>query len=442
MSRRLLLAGAAAPAFLAAWDVASSNIFLYEAGLWDSYEWPESAWAWLQYVQYAGQDPLYTEWLSRASVGGFGATAVAAALLGNAWLSRGGRRGPPLSFRTGKGRQRGASSTFGDARWAERRDIRDRYPGPHPIYGGVAVGELYRPDQQRFGGQYYHPKRPWTWGEGGKAPLIVDDLTSGSGHTIRISGSGGGKTEFAKCSLHTFFNSAVVLDPKGKIGAATRHVRERMGHKVITIRPGQDGLNLFNSIDPLHPRADLHIRNLAANLCAEAASSEGDDGGKGSLFYRRLSIEVVAVLIGEILYNPACPDKSPRTLRAMQARSPDDLRDLLTDIAQNSPCRWVRQAAGACLGERGTRSEIWTNLHQTLNYKLGWLGNDSLAQMVSGGPVRASDILGGRTTVYVEVDFDTLQSTPQAPRAILGAFMREVMRNGREEEKVLCLIDE
>ena len=45
------------------------------------------------------------------------------------------------------------------------------FPGPHPAYGGVVVGEAYRVDQDKTAEGRFNPDAPSTWGKGGSAPI-------------------------------------------------------------------------------------------------------------------------------------------------------------------------------------------------------------------------------------------------------------------------------
>ena len=82
--------------------------------------------------------------------------------------------------------------------------------------------ELYDP---RLVKGPYRPRQMASWGPGGSAPILYDDCTVGSGHSVRIAGSGSGKTESLKLSLRTTWSGpTVVLDPKQTLGS---RVRER-----------------------------------------------------------------------------------------------------------------------------------------------------------------------------------------------------------------------
>lgn len=58
-------------------------------------------------------------------------------------------------------------------------------PGPYPVHGGIAVGEAYRVDHDlSVAGKRFNPHDAASWELGGKAPLLIDPCTEGSGHSL------------------------------------------------------------------------------------------------------------------------------------------------------------------------------------------------------------------------------------------------------------------
>ena len=113
------------------------------------------------------------------------------------------------------------TDNHGHARWMTMREAQRLFPGPAPGYGGVVVGEAYRVDQDND--DRFDPKDRSTWGKGGRAPLLIDDCTSGPGHSLLFAGSGGFKTVSAVVStLLGWTGSSVALDPSREVGPMLR----------------------------------------------------------------------------------------------------------------------------------------------------------------------------------------------------------------------------
>lgn len=138
--------------------------------------------------------------------------------------------------------------------------------------GGIVVGEAYRVDQDRkVAGVRFDPRDKATWGIGGKAPLLIDSGTEGSGHRLVFAGPGGFKTTSAVSTVLTWIGSSVILDPSLELGPmlddALRQQRKQVVHIGI---PGDDetpratGFNVLASIGIAHPEAQLHVSSVAS----------------------------------------------------------------------------------------------------------------------------------------------------------------------------------
>jgi type IV secretion system protein VirD4 len=66
--------------------------------------------------------------------------------------------------------ERGVTDNHGHTQWRSMADARKLFRGPHPVYGGIVVGEAYRVDQDKVAGVRFDPSDERTWGMGGKAP--------------------------------------------------------------------------------------------------------------------------------------------------------------------------------------------------------------------------------------------------------------------------------
>ena len=88
--------------------------------------------------------------------------------------------------------KRAASDNHGHADWLDTKGARALFPRPHPEYGGLVVGEAYRVDEDPVARRCrFKPADPRTWGQGGKAPLLIDPCLEAATHALVFAGAGG-----------------------------------------------------------------------------------------------------------------------------------------------------------------------------------------------------------------------------------------------------------
>jgi type IV secretion system protein VirD4 len=125
---------------------------------------------WLRLSPYIGHAPVLAilgalDWgVMLAAAAGFAATVAGVRLLTAARLTSRARAGV----------SRARSDTYGHADWLSIREARRLFPGPDPAYGGIVVGEAYRVDRDPAARRPFDPADRRTWGQGGRAPLLID----------------------------------------------------------------------------------------------------------------------------------------------------------------------------------------------------------------------------------------------------------------------------
>ncbi len=275
-------------------------------------------------------------------------------------------RAQPIGSRSYPSLRRGTSDNFGHADWLAMDRARKRFPGPDPAYGGLVVGEAYRVDQDRAAQRGpFNPRDRSSWGQGGKAPLLIDPCHEGATHALVFAGSNGFKTTSAAIpTLLTWTGAAVVLDPSREIGPMLHAYRaERLGHRVVTLDPANAASGSFNVldwIDTLHPLAETHVESVVGWICGESrvpGSSSGD-------FFRDKARELITCLLADLLWDPSVPplDKTLRTLRARLVTPEDDMREMLETISQHSHSPKARQLASTL---KGAVKETYSGTYQT-----------------------------------------------------------------------------
>ena len=335
--------------------------------------------------------------------------------------------------------RRALSELHGGADWMSMPDAIRLFPGPHPVYGGVVVGEAYRVDQDKVAGVRFDPGDKSTWGQGGKARLLIDPCTSDATHGAVFAGSGGFKTTAITVpTLAHWTGSAVVLDPSCQVGPMTSRMRQTMDHKVVMIGPGLDGFNVLDAIDPRDPLAETHVQAVIEHVAGETRANQA---GENAMFKVR-GKELLTCLLADLLWNTEIPAEQ-KTLRdfRQRVRTPEKkMRGLLADIHAESKSQLARELAGSLMD---VVSETFSGIYSNAVADTQWLSIKAYADMLSGGSFRSAELAGGKLTVFVQIPMDALRATPETARVVIGALLSAVYRaEGRVHGRVLFLLDE
>src|SRR5215472_4392337 len=438
--------GAWLAAYLAIFTVLSSALFVAIGGLLETYPFPDMLWQWPVYAWDFGGDPDVSPWLLGTGI----PAAVLPLFVGSILFWRRSRRirGWTLrqDFPTSRFPRRpirGATDNYGHARWSTLAEARHLWPGPHPVYGGIAVGEAYDPrrDKGRF-----RPHERTTWGHGGKAPLLIDPcLDEGSTHSILVSGSGGFKTVCAASTLCTWRGSAVVLDPATELGPMLKAERERMGHRVHILSPtnaAADGFNALDWIDITSPVAETDVSAVVEWVCGYTARRD-----QTAQFFKDQGKALVTCLLAHMLWDTTLLKefKTLRFLREMISVPEKQLKNALEQIHKDpsqggSNSALARHLAGPLYQ---LVDETFLGVFANANEDTRWLATKAYADLVSGSSFRTSDICDGKTDVFISLPLKALEATPAVARCIIGALINAVYEaNGNVQGRVLFLLDE
>ena len=335
--------------------------------------------------------------------------------------------------------RRALSDAHGNADWMTLADARKLFPGPHPAYGGVVVGECYRVDKDKVAGVRFDPDDPATWGQGGKAPLLIDPCTSDATHGAVFAGSGGYKTTAVTIPTLAFWTgSAVVLDPSCQVGPMTAQMRKDMGHKVAMIGPGLGGVNVLDWIDPADPLAETYVQAVIERVAGETPPNQA---GENSIFKVR-GKELLTCLLADLLWDSKVP-ASQKTLREfrVRVRTPEKkMKGLLADIQAGSESQLARDLAGSLAD---VFHETFSGIYSNANADTQWLSIKAYADMLSDGSFGTHELAGGKLTVFIQVPMETLRATPEVARVIVGSLLGAAYRaDGKLTGRVLFLLDE
>ena len=390
-------------------------------------------WYWRDF----GGAPAVAHWLPLCAIGA-GILVLAPAYCALFWPES-QRLRVARAGQTPSAPRRAQSDLHGAADWMSMNEAIRLFPGPHPVYGGVIVGEAYRVDQDKVDGVRFDPRDKSTWGQGGKARLLIDPCVSDATHGAVFAGSGGFKTTAITVpTLAHWTGSAVVLDPSCQAGPMTAGIREAMGHKIVTIGPGLDGFNVLDAIDPRDPLAETHVQAMIEHVAGETRANQA---GENAMFKVR-GKELLTCLLADLLWNKDIPTEQ-KTLRAFRqrVRTPEKkMRGLLGDIHVESESQLARELAGSLMD---VVSETFSGIYSNAVADTQWLSIKAYADMLSGGSFRSAELAGGKLTVFVQIPMDALRATPETARVVIGALLSAVYRaKGGVHGRVLFLLDE
>lgn len=429
------------PCLAVGWLSAASTLFVWLAGLAAYYPRPWLSWVWVTYLLA----PKDTVWAAVYLVGS-AAPATLIYLAAGLTLWRPAMRRARLRRRARAGAiplERGLSDNHGHADWMSMAELRKLFDGSDHGHGGKVVGEAYRVDQDGVATVRFDPHDQRTWGQGGRAPLLIDPCRDGSTHSLIFSGSGKFKTSCSVTTLLHWTGSTVVLDPSCEMGPMLRRVREGMGHRVfelsLTTASGV-GVNVLDWIDITDPLAESRIHSVVSWICG-TPSKNADDNAK---FFASRGRQLIACFLADMLWNTAiAPEKT--TLRSLYheeiAVSERRLNARLGDIHRTSRSHMARAIAGTLMdmAAEETFSGICSNAQESLS----WLSTRAYADLVSGNSFRTTDLAGGHLTVFIQVPSEALDTNPAVARTLIGALLNGMFRaNGRANGRCLFKIDE
>jgi len=117
-----------------------------------------------------------------------------------------------------------------------------------------------------------------------------------------------------------------------------------------------------------------------------------------------------------------------------------DLRAALANIHQTSKSRLARDLAG---GLKDVVQQTFSGIYKNATADTAWLSTAAYADLVSGNSFTAADLVGGKTTVFINIPLKALDATPAIGRVITGALLNAVYEaDGHVEGRVLFLLDE
>jgi type IV secretory pathway TraG/TraD family ATPase VirD4 len=226
------------------WLVIASAAFLWLSGLWDDPRlvWWSRPWIWATYAPRG--DGSLSEWLYLIAAAVI-ASMPAVVYVRFVVLSQVG--GLRLPFGKGRRTERVDTDNHGHADYMTLPVMQALFPPvPDQDIGGVVVGEADRVDLGPAARIPFDPENRATWGQGGRAPLMIDPCRRGSTHSMVIGGGGTYKSTTLVTSLLTWRKSIFCLDPAEELAALVAAELADRGRKVMRLEIGGSGPNVLD----------------------------------------------------------------------------------------------------------------------------------------------------------------------------------------------------
>ncbi|WP_085034554.1 Ti-type conjugative transfer system protein TraG [Ensifer aridi] len=331
----------------------------------------------------------------------------------------------------------GKRALHGEADWMKLSQAGTLFPES----GGIVIGERYRVDRDSVAAQSFRADSAETWGAGGKSPLLCFDGSFGSSHGIVFAGSGGFKTTSVTIPTALKWGGAlVVLDPSNEVAPMVSNHRGDANRDVFVLDPKHSEIG-FNALDWIGCFGGAKEEDIAS----VASWIMGDSGGARGVredFFRASALQLLTALMADVCLSghTAENDKTLRQVRKNLSEPEPKLRERLQSIYDNSDSDFVKENVAAFVN---MTPETFSGVYANAVKETHWLSYPNYAALVSGTTFTTSDLAGGKTDVFINVDLKTLETHSGLARVIIGSFLNAIYnRDGAMQGRALFLLDE
>jgi type IV secretion system protein VirD4 len=270
------------------------------------------------------------------------------------------------------------------------------------------------------------------------------------GHVLTVAGTRGGKgTNLIipnLLGLSNYLGSWVVIDPKGENAAITARYQRELGQDVVILNPW--GLladrvgeaQCYNPLDILSDKDNIHLVD-DAQMIAEMIVPI-DKGDRNKFFTDNARAIVAGLILHMATYEDEEIERSLTTLWQWVRLPEEDWLKLVEDMNVNDHDAFgavVKQAANEIEKLMKAGDKTWGNIIATVLQCTDFIKSPALQKSMQSGfdPKTLSD---GKTTLYVIIPADKLQSHARWLRLIVTTTMRAVVR--KPNKRVCFLLDE
>ncbi len=296
---------------------------------------------------------------------------------------------------------------FGSARWADNEDLSD----------------LERQSGLYIGGSIYG--------------------YSQKGHILTLGGTRGGKG--VNCILPNLLDlggyqgSWFVIDVKGELSAISARCQRAKGQDVYVLDPW--GLNTTNgaTYNPLDLVADQTDPDSLIDDISIIAEMIVPKDSKGEQFWSNKARSFIAALILHLMMTV---EKKEQTLAKIWTwlRLPiAEFEELLADLAV-SDSAIVRAAGNEYVSIIHTSEKMFQSILAVAQEKTDFLKSPALQKSLASSNFDVKNITNGKTTLYVIIPPDKLDSHYQWLRLVMTTALRSAVRN--HDKRITFLLDE
>lgn len=299
------------------------------------------------------------------------------------------------------------SSRFGSARWATEKDL-----APFERKPGLYIG----------GGYYGYTKQ---------------------GHILTMGGTRGGKGVNVilpnLLGLSGYSGSWFIIDVKGELAAISARYQRESGQDVLILDPwGINGANsvTYNPLDLVVAQSNPDSLIDDISIIAEMIVPKEKQGDQ---FWNNKARSLIA---GLILHLIMTGDKKTITLGKVWEwlrLSEEVLEELLSDMAI-SDSAVVRATANEYISIMHTASKMFQSIMAAAQEKTDFLKSPALQKSLASSSFDIKNITNGKTTLYVIIPPDKLDSHFQWLRLVMTTALRSAVRN--RNKKITFLLDE
>lgn len=299
------------------------------------------------------------------------------------------------------------SSRFGSARWANDEDLKG-----FKNRSGFYIG----------GGQYGF---------------------DGRGHKVTIGGTRGGKGVNSilpnLLGLLDYVGSWFIIDVKGELAAISSRYQKENGQDVFILDPW--GLNTtegstYNPLDLVVDQTDPDCLIDDISIIAEMIVEKET---KSEAFWSNKARSLVSSLILHLMMTE---NKENRTLTKLWTwlRLPTEkFEELLADMAV-SDSAIVRATGNEYASIMHTSDKMFQSILSVAQEKTDFLKSPALQKSLASSNFNVKDITNGKTTLYVIIPPDKLDTHYQWLRLVMTTALRSSVRN--HDKRITFLLDE
>lgn len=263
------------------------------------------------------------------------------------------------------------------------------------------------------------------------------------GHFLTIAGTRSGK--FVNLiapnllGLGGYKGSFVVIDPKGEVAAVTARAQKQKGQNVLVLDPwsilGGEGAT-YNPLDLISSQKNPEHLADDATIIAEMIVPKSHNGDQ--FFNNRARAMISGLLMHLVLSQP----KSKWTLSTIWKwlrLNDEDWINLMGDMSI-SPDEVVRAAANEIVSVYNRSEKTFASILSTAQEHTDFLKSPSLQRSLQVSNFNINSLSDGKTTLYVVIPPDKLESHAQWLRLVVTTAMRSVIRN--KNKRVTFVLDE